>query len=155
MIGTASPANHAFLASLGARPLPYGPGLPARVATLLADPAAPHRTDAPVDVALDVAGRGGLAELIAVTGSPSAVVTLVDPAAASLGVRLARFDPAGDHRAALAYGAGLVAAGRLTVHVAASFPMSAGPAAHARVAGGHARVAAGHARGKVVIEVTG
>jgi hypothetical protein len=68
-----------------------------------------------------VGGRGGPAELIAVTGDPAAVVTLVDPAGAALRVRLVRFDPAGDHRAALAYGAGLVADGRLTVHVAATF----------------------------------
>jgi NADPH:quinone reductase-like Zn-dependent oxidoreductase len=93
-----------------------------------------------------VAGQGGLAELITMTGDPAAVVTLIDPAGAALGVRLVRFDPAGDHRAALAYGADLIAAGRLTVPVAATFPLSEGPAAHARVA-------TGHTRGKVVIEV--
>jgi NADPH:quinone reductase-like Zn-dependent oxidoreductase len=135
VIGTASPANHEFLASLGAEPVAYGPGLPERIGS-------------PVDAAIDVAGRGGLAELMALTGDPAAVLTLIDPAAAALGVRLSRFDPAGDHQAALSYGARLIADGRLTVPVAAVFPITAGAAAHARVA-------TGHARGKVVIEVYG
>jgi hypothetical protein len=64
VLGTASLVNHRFLAGLGARPLTYGPGLPARV---------PER----VDAAIDVAGRGGPAELVTLI---PAVVTLVDPA---------------------------------------------------------------------------
>jgi NADPH:quinone reductase-like Zn-dependent oxidoreductase/uncharacterized membrane protein YphA (DoxX/SURF4 family) len=119
VIGTASPANHEFLASLGAEPVAYGPGLPERIGS-------------PVDAAIDVAGRGGLAELMALTGDPAAVLTLIDPAAAALGVRLSRFDPAGDHQAALSYGARLIADGRLTVPVAAVFPITAGRRARPR-----------------------
>ena len=54
-----------FVESLGATPIAYGPGLPARV---------PGR----VDAALDVAGKGSLPELIELTGTPSSVVTLAD-----------------------------------------------------------------------------
>src|SRR5512146_54386 len=60
VIGTASPANHDYLRSLGAEPVSYGDGLVGRV-----------RAFAPggVDVALDVAGSGVLPELIQLAGS--------------------------------------------------------------------------------------
>ncbi|MFI5959188.1 NADP-dependent oxidoreductase [Cryptosporangium sp. NPDC051539] len=140
VIGTASPANHAFLASLGATPVGYGPGLPARIDARI--PARPVR----VDAAIDVAGHGSVGELVRLTGDPDTVVTLIDPTAGEHGVRLVRFDPGGDVRGALRYGAGLVADGRLVVHLADVYPLHEGPAAHARVA-------TGHARGKVVITV--
>jgi NADPH:quinone reductase-like Zn-dependent oxidoreductase len=127
VLGTAGPANHEFLAGLGAHPLTYGPGLPARVTER-------------VDAAIDIAGHGSLADLLTLTGTPSSVVTLVDPAAASLGVRLTRYDPAADHHAALARGAGV------TVHVAAAYPWTAAAEAHTRVA-------TGHTRGKIVLTV--
>jgi NADPH:quinone reductase-like Zn-dependent oxidoreductase len=129
VIGTASPANHEFLAALGASPVTYGPGLPERVGER-------------VDAALDIAGQGGLSELVTLTGTPSAVVTLVDPAAAASGVRLSRYDPTADHRAVL----DSVDAGRLTVHIAAAYPWTAAAEAHTQVA-------TGHTRGKVVLRV--
>ena len=138
VIGTASTPNHTFLAGLGATPIGYGPGLPDRVRQATAG----RR----VDAAVDVAGRGEIDDLVALTGDATAVVTLVNPAAEARGVQLLRFDPTADHAAALAYGAGLVAAGKLVVHVAEAYPMEAGPAAHASVA-------SGHTRGKIVITV--
>ncbi len=54
VIGTASPANHDYLRSLGAEPVAYGEGLTGRVRAL-----APGG----VDVALDAAGSGVLPEL--------------------------------------------------------------------------------------------
>jgi NADPH:quinone reductase-like Zn-dependent oxidoreductase len=126
VLGTASAANQEFLGALGARPLTYGPGLPGRVTE-------------PVDAAVDIAGHGGLPELLQLTPD---VVTLVDPAAAALGVRLTRYDPAADHRAALAL------AGTVTVHVAATYPWTAAADAHTRVAGGHTR-------GKIVLTLPG
>jgi NADPH:quinone reductase-like Zn-dependent oxidoreductase len=55
VIGTASPANHEYLRSLGAEPVAYGEGLVERVRALAPDG---------VDEALDVAGSGVLPELI-------------------------------------------------------------------------------------------
>jgi NADPH:quinone reductase-like Zn-dependent oxidoreductase len=127
VLGTASPTNHDYLAGLGAHPLTYGPGLPARVAE-------------PVHAAIDVAGRGGLADLLTLTGNPARVVTLVDPAAASLGVRLSLQNPSADHRAVLEQAAAVA------IHVAATYPLAAAAEAHAAVA-------TGHTRGKIVLTV--
>ena len=69
VIGTASPANHGYLRSLGAEPVAYGEGLVERVRALASDG---------VDVALDVAGSGVLPELIELAGGPQRVVTIAD-----------------------------------------------------------------------------
>lgn len=73
VIGTASPANHDYLRSLGAEPVAYGPGMAERVRALAPDG---------VDLALDVAGSGVLPELINLAGSTGHVVTLADFAGA-------------------------------------------------------------------------
>ena len=73
VIGTASPANHEYLRSLGAEPVAYGEGLVERVRALAPDG---------VDVALDVAGSGVLPELIELAGGPEHVVTIADFAGA-------------------------------------------------------------------------
>ncbi|MFI5844972.1 NADP-dependent oxidoreductase [Catenuloplanes sp. NPDC051500] len=131
VIGTAGPANQEFLASLGAEPVAYGPGLPDRIG-------------ARVDAALDIGGHGDVSELVTLAGGADRVRTLVSRNATH-GVSLLRVDPAGVP-AALAAGAALADAGRLTVPVAATYALHEGPAAHARIAHGHAR-------GKVVIAV--
>src|SRR5919197_1349089 len=69
VIGTASPANHDYLRSLGAEPVAYGEGLVERVRALAPDG---------VDAALDVAGSGVLLELIELAGGPEHVVTIAD-----------------------------------------------------------------------------
>ena len=69
VIGTASPANHEYLRSLGAEPVTYGVGLAGRVRAL-----APGG----VDQALDGAGSGVLPELIKLAGGPEHVVTIAD-----------------------------------------------------------------------------
>jgi NADPH:quinone reductase-like Zn-dependent oxidoreductase len=69
VIGTASPANHDYLRSLGAEPVAYGEGMTGRVRALAPDG---------VDVALDVAGSGVLPELIELAGDAGHVVTLAD-----------------------------------------------------------------------------
>src|SRR6202044_3382919 len=73
VIGTASPANHEYLRSLGADPVAYGEGLAGRVRALAPDG---------VDAALDVAGSGVLPELIELAGGPEHVVTIADFAGA-------------------------------------------------------------------------
>src|ERR1700734_3527461 len=73
VIGTASPANHDYLRSLGAQPVAYGEGLAGRVRAL-----APGG----VDLALDAAGSGVLPELIGLAGGPGSVLTVADFAGA-------------------------------------------------------------------------
>ena len=68
VIGTASEAKHDYLRSLGAIPTTYEPGLVERVRAL-----APQG----IDVAFDIVGSGVIAELVALTGDPSRVVTIV------------------------------------------------------------------------------
>jgi NADPH:quinone reductase-like Zn-dependent oxidoreductase len=138
VIGTASAGHQDYLRSLGAMPTVYGPGLPDRVRAL-----APGG----VDVALDVAGHGVLPDLIAVTGGPDNVVTLIDPDAAAYDVR---FTTGGEGRAyyALAVAAGLFTEGRFTMPVADSFPLPDLGEAH--------RISeAGHVSGKLVIDLSG
>jgi NADPH:quinone reductase-like Zn-dependent oxidoreductase len=135
VIGTASPANHDYLRSLGAEPVAYGDGLPDRVRAL-----APGG----VDLALDVAGNGILPELIDLAGGPGHVVTIADFAGAQkYGVRFSRGD---DGRAlhALAEIGPLVESGRFSLPVARTFPLTG-------IADAHRTGEAGHARGKLVL----
>ena len=67
---------------LGATPVRYGAGLADRVRAL-----------GPVDAVLDAAGKGVLADAIALTGGPERVITLSDPAAADFGVTLSEPTP--------------------------------------------------------------
>ncbi|MGW7355007.1 NADP-dependent oxidoreductase [Streptomyces sp. NPDC054784] len=142
VVGTASPRNHGFLRTLGARPTTYGPGLVDRVRALV--------PDGP-DAVLDGAG-GALPDLVALAGDPARVVTLVpDPAAVALGVHLSHGAPADATGTAVGSGAdplavhGLATAvalageGRLRVPVAAAFPLEEAAAAHELSEGRHAR----------------
>lgn len=118
VIGTASGRNHDLLRDLGAEPITYGDGLADRVAAL-----------APGGVAgvLDAAGSQ-LDDLIGIAGDPSRVVTIANYSAAERGVRFSR--GGGDDAAALAAVVKLIAAGRFTVRVAATFPLAEASAAH-------------------------
>ncbi|WP_426502194.1 NADP-dependent oxidoreductase [Dactylosporangium sp. McL0621] len=142
VIGTASPANHAFLRSLGAIPVVYGEGLPDRVRPLAPDG---------VDAVFDTAG-GALPDLIAVAGTPARVVTIADLTAAAHGVHMSHGSPsaaAGDPLAvhALALAAALADEGRLHIPIAATFPLEAAAAAHEL---SETR----HARGRIVFVVS-
>ena len=137
VIGTASPANHEYLRSLGAEPVAYGEGLAGRVRAL-----APGG----VDVALDVAGSGVLPELIELAGGPEHVVTIADFAGAQkYGVRFSRGD---DGRAfhALAGIGELIEARRFSLPVAQTFPL-------AEIAAAHRVSEDGDVRGKLVLVV--
>jgi NADPH:quinone reductase-like Zn-dependent oxidoreductase len=135
VIGTASPANHDYLRSLGAEPVAYGEGLVDRVRALAPDG---------VDIALDVAGSGVLPELVDLAGAPGHVVTIADFAGAKeYGVRFSRGD---DGRAlyALAGLGELIESGRFSLPAVRTFPLSEIAAAH--------RVSEdGHGRGKLVL----
>jgi NADPH:quinone reductase-like Zn-dependent oxidoreductase len=134
VIGTASERNHEFLRELGAIPVTYGPGLPDRVRA-----AAPQG----VDLALDTAGRGAVADLIALTGVPSNVVSIADFDAPKLG---ARVTDGSEGRAweTLREAADLYEQGRFTMPVERSFPLSEATAAHDLSE-------SGHVRGKVIL----
>ena len=137
VIGTASPANHDYLRSLGARPVAYGEGLVERVRALAPDG---------VDVALDVAGSGVLPELIELAGGPEHVVTIADfVGAQEHGVTFSSGD---DGRAlhALAETGELIESGRFSLPVAQTFPL-------AEIAEAHRVSESGHARGKLVLLV--
>lgn len=133
VIGTASPANHAYLRQLGAIPVAYGDGLVEAV----------RATGRTPTVALDGAGGAAIAASVALGIAPDRVGTIVDDkAAAEHGARVVRAprDPA-----RLSEVVALAAARRLVMPVRA-YPL-------AEVAQAHAAVETGHGRGKVVLIV--
>lgn len=135
VIGTASPASHDYLRSLGSEAVVYGEGLVDRVRML-----APGG----VDGALDVAGSGVLPELIDLAGGPEHVVTIADFAGAQEhGVRFSRGD---DGRAVHALGGigALIESGRFSLPVAQTFPL-------AEIAQAHRAGEDGQVRGKLVL----
>jgi NADPH:quinone reductase-like Zn-dependent oxidoreductase len=135
VIGTASPANHDYLRSLGAEPVAYGEGLVERVRGLAPDG---------VDVALDIAGSGMLAELVELAGGPEHVVTIADFAGAQKhGVRFSSGDAGRAVHALTEIGA-LIESGRFSLPVAQTFPL-------AETAQAHRASEDGHLRGKVVL----
>jgi NADPH:quinone reductase-like Zn-dependent oxidoreductase len=137
VIGTASPASHEYLRSLGAEPVAYGAGLAGRVRALAPDG---------VDTALDVAGSGVLPELIGLAGGPGQVVTIADfGGAQKYGVRFSRGD-SGRALYALAEIGELIESGRFALPVAQTFPL-------AEVAQAHRVSEDGHVRGKLVLVV--
>jgi len=137
VIGTASPANHEYLRSLGAVPVSYGEGMAERVRAL-----APEG----LDRALDVAGSGVLPELIELAGGAGQVVTVADFLGAQQhGVRFSRGD---DGRAlyVLSQIGDLAESGRFVLPAVHTFPL-------AEVAQAHRAGEAGTARGKIVLLV--
>ncbi len=137
VIGTASPANHEYLRSLGAEPVAYGNGLVAGVRALTQDG---------VDAALDVAGSGVLPQLIELTGTPDHVVTIADfRGAREHGVMFSTGD-AGRAVHALADIGALIESGRFSAHVAQTFPLS-------EIAEAHRVSEYGQLRGKLVLLV--
>ncbi|GAA3854707.1 NADP-dependent oxidoreductase [Saccharothrix violaceirubra] len=128
VVGTAGDANQDHLRSLGATPVRYGAGLVDRVREI---------SPGGVDAVFDVAGRGALPDSIALAGGPDRVVTIADPEAERHGVRFsggAEPDP-GEFAAV----AEAVAAGRFTVTIDRTFPLSEAAAAHAWLEAGHTR----------------
>jgi NADPH:quinone reductase-like Zn-dependent oxidoreductase len=137
VIGTASPANHEHLRSLGAEPVAYGEGLVERVRALAPDG---------VDAALDVAGSGVLPELIELAGGPEQVVTIADfGGAREHGVRFSSGDAGRAVHALTEIGA-LIESGRFSLPVAQTFPL-------ASIAEAHRAGENGHVRGKLVLVV--
>jgi NADPH:quinone reductase-like Zn-dependent oxidoreductase len=108
----------------------YGPGVADRVRAL-----------GQVDAVFDAAGKGVLADAIALAGGPGRVITLSDPAAADFGVRLSQPTP---ERApgALDETIGLLADGRLRLRAHTTMPMQQAAEAHRQLESGavHERI---------------
>jgi len=136
VIGTASPANHDYLRSLGAEPVAYGEGLAGRVRALAPDG---------VGAALDVAGSGVLAELIELAADPEHVITIADfGGALEHGVRFRSGDAAGPARSTRSPRWRLDRVRALRLPVAQAFPL-------AEIAQAHRISEYGHVRGKLVL----
>ncbi|MFC4589336.1 NADP-dependent oxidoreductase [Sphaerisporangium corydalis] len=136
VIGTASQRNHAYLESLGAMPVTYGPGLADRVRQLAPDG---------ITAALDCVGGEANDISVRLLGTAERAITLVDwQAEQRLGVRRV-----GTDRSAARL-AGLVARykkGDLTVPIWKRFGLEEAPLAHREIE-------TGHARGKIVLVTT-
>ncbi len=115
---------------LGATPVRYGAGLAGRVRALGA-----------VDAVFDAAGRGVLADAVALAGGPERVITLSDPAAADYGVTLSQPTP-GRAPGALDETIALLAEGRLRLRAHHSMPMQQAADAHRQLESGtvHERI---------------
>ncbi len=134
VVGTASEANHAYLRELGAMPTTYGEGLADRVHALV---------DQPVAGALDLAGKGGVRDLVALTGDPGRVATIADYGAGAQGVTVST---AATAWYALGEVSRLVQDGRFRVSVEEEIPWT-------EAARAHERVRSGHTRGKIVLAI--
>ncbi|MGC4791274.1 NADP-dependent oxidoreductase [Micromonospora sp. DT178] len=135
VIGTAGAANHDFVRSLGAEPVAYGDGLADRVRAVAPDG---------VDVVLDLFGGDALDVSAELVTRPARLISTADPEHVTrLGGSYLFVKPSTVDLGMLA---GLVDAGRLTVHVERTFPL-------AQAADAQRLVEAGHVRGKVVLEV--
>lgn len=133
VVGTAGPANHEFLRSLGAEPVAYGEGLVAAARAVAPDG---------FDVVLDYVGGAALDVTLDLLRPGGAVVSIADGRAASeFGGQYVWVRPDRDDLAELA---GLVADGRLRVHVSAVYDLE-----HAVDA--YRALESGHTRGKIVV----
>lgn len=137
VIGTASPANHDFLRSIGVIPVEYGEGLVDRVRE-----AAPQG----VDAVFDAAGQGALPDSIELRGGTDRIVTIADMGAGELGVALSASSSATPAEIAAGLTGQLEAAvaGNLQVRIAQTFDL-------ADAAKAQELSESGHARGKIVV----
>ncbi|REK86083.1 NADP-dependent oxidoreductase [Streptomyces inhibens] len=135
VIGTASERNHDFLRSLGAEPVTYGDGLADRVRALVPEG---------IDVALDFVGGGVVEVSQQLLKDRSRVASIADGEVTEKGGHMVWVRPDTDDLTALGE---LADAGKLTVPVAATFPLS-------RTAEAFRESMAGRTRGKIVLEVS-
>ena len=109
---------------LGATPVRYGTDVASRVRAL-----------GTVDAVFDAAGKGVLADAIALAGGPKRVITLSDPAAADFGVTLS--EPTPDRApGALDETIALLADGRLRLRAHTTMPMQQAAEAHRQLESG-------------------
>jgi NADPH:quinone reductase-like Zn-dependent oxidoreductase len=117
--------DETLAAELGATPVRYGPGVAGRVRALGA-----------VDAVFDAAGKGVLADAVALAGGPKRVITLSDPAAADFGVTFSQPTP-GRAPGALDETMALLAGGRLRLRAHTTMPMQQAAQAHRQLESGN------------------
>lgn len=140
VIGTAAPAQHQLLESLGVRPVAYGDGLLERVREIAPDG---------VDAALDLAGTDEALDVsLALVGDRGRIATIANfDRGPREGIRVlgAGGEEGREIREAAAPElADLAATGRLRVHVETTFPL-------ADVVAAHELLASRRATGKIVL----
>jgi len=138
VIGTASPANHAFLRGLGVIPVEYGDGLADRIRAV-----APQG----VDAYIDTHGTGNVQVAIALGVERDRIDTIIDfHLVDELGV-LSEGQAAAEPRPVVAALAELIADGEIVAPILARFPLD-------RVAEVYDRLGRRHGLGKVVLDVS-
>jgi NADPH:quinone reductase-like Zn-dependent oxidoreductase len=134
VIGLAGKANHEWLASHGVIPVAYGDGVADRI----------RHAAGQVDAFIDTFGADYVQLALELGVEPSRVDTIVNFGAVErYGVK-AEGSAAGASASVLSELAELIAAGRLEVPVAATFPLT-------EVQDAYRRLAQGHVRGKIVL----
>jgi len=127
VIGLASPANHDWLAAHGVTRVSYGDGVADRI----------RQATGQVDAFIDTVGDDYVRLALDLGVKPSRVDTIANyPAVQEFGVK-ADGNAVGSSAAVLAELAGLVAAGKLEVPIAATYPLSQVREAYTELAGGH------------------
>jgi NADPH:quinone reductase-like Zn-dependent oxidoreductase len=119
VIAAANPRDHDLLRELGATPVQYGERLVEQVREIT-----PR-----VDAVMDAAGRGALPAAIELAGRTERVITLSDPRAQELGVRLSAPTPDRAPRA-VEEGMALLAAGTLRMKQRRELPLQQAAEAH-------------------------
>lgn len=132
VIATAGPDNQDYLREIGATPVLYGEGMPARVRSL----------GEKIDAVFDVVGKTSIHTLVELAPEPSQVVSIANFAVDDTGARVTGGGE-GDPQAALTEGAHLLEQSQLVIKVQ-TFPLD-------RVAEAHRISEAGHVRGKLVL----
>lgn len=135
VLGIAGPANDDWLASLGVEPVNYGEGLGKRL-----------RAAAPggIDAVLDAHGGGYVEQGIQLGVAPDRIVTIIDFAAAEQHGAKTVFGYQVATSAMLRELAGMIAAGELSVPIAATYPLE-------QVREAYTHLAQRHIRGKIVL----
>lgn len=134
VIASASQDNHDYLREIGATPVLYGDGLVNRVRMM---------PDTSIDSVFDVAGKSPIADLIALVGEPSQVLSIANFEATSAGARASGGGADAQPFVALALGAKLLQDSRLVIKVQ-TFPFD-------RAGEAFLINESGHVRGKLVL----
>ncbi len=138
VLAVAGPANHEWLRTVGAEPVPHGEGLEQRLRD-----AAPDG----IDAAYDAFGDGYVALAVAIGIDADRIVTIIDfEAAERFGTKIV-FGYQVTSADVLAELVELIQAGDLTVPIAASFPL-------AQVREAYTQLAERRTRGKIVLRVS-